>query len=79
MTTNNSVNDYNYNIINNITPAGVVSSWGYHDTNMEKVMKRLEIIEERLLIVEPDLSLHEKYPALKEAYEQYKIIEKLVK
>jgi len=39
---------------------------------------RMEKIEERLAILHPSFGLHDKFPALKEAYEQYKIIERLV-
>lgn len=46
--------------------------------DMYGVVDRLEKIEERLLILKPDLEKHEKYPALKSAYEKYLMIEKLV-
>lgn len=49
------------------------------EANIAKINKRLDAIEERLLIINPNESMHEKYPALKEAYEAYKIVEKLVK
>ena len=39
---------------------------------------RITKIEKRLLILEPNFELHDKYPSLKEAYEQYKIIERLI-
>lgn len=42
------------------------------------LLKRVEELEKRLLIIPPNEALQEKYPALKEAYEAYKIIEKLV-
>ena len=38
---------------------------------------RLRIVEERLLIVDPPTGKLSKYPALAEAYKEYKIIEKL--
>ena len=41
-------------------------------------MDRMAKIEERLAILEPNQELQDKYPALQEAYEAYKIIEKLV-
>ena len=43
------------------------------------LLKRIEAIEERLAILEPNQELQEKYPSLQEAYDAYKIIEKLVK
>ena len=39
---------------------------------------RVREIEKRLLILEPNFELHDKYPSLKEAYEQYKLIERLI-
>ena len=45
----------------------------------EMLIKRIEAIEDRLLILQPNQELQDKYPALQEAYEAYKIIEKMVK
>ena len=39
------------------------------------VGKTLDMIMDRLCIIEPSLQLMDKYPALKEAYDAYKIIE----
>lgn len=50
----------------------------YYTTYNVDINKRLDQIEARLLILQPAIELHEKYPALKEAYEHYKLIEKLV-
>jgi len=38
----------------------------------------LKTLQSRFLILEEDFQKHEQYPALKAAYEQYKIIEKLL-
>ena len=38
----------------------------------------LKIIQERLLIINENFEKHEKYPALKDAYEKYKLIETLI-
>lgn len=46
--------------------------------NPIKVAETLEMILKRLLIVEADFQKMEKYPALKEAYDNYKLIETLV-
>jgi hypothetical protein len=43
------------------------------------VAKTLEHIMERLCIIEPSFEKMEKYPALKEAYDNYKLIEALIK
>lgn len=43
-----------------------------------KIAETLEKIMERLSIIEPDLEKMEKYPALREAYENYRAIEALI-
>lgn len=45
--------------------------------NQEKIEKRLEKIEEHLAILEPDGKKMKRFPALKAAYENYKITEGL--
>jgi hypothetical protein len=45
---------------------------------MTQVKNRLDAIEKRLLILQPQFELHEKYPALKEAYEAYQTIAAIV-
>ena len=44
-----------------------------------RVAETLEQIMDRLAIIVPDLEKMEKYPALKEAYENYKLVESLIK
>ena len=48
----------------------------------EDVVKELEIrirnLEARLLVVEPQLRLMEEYPGLKNAYNEYKLVERLI-
>lgn len=39
----------------------------------------MQEVRDRLLILEPNFELMEQYPALKDAYEKYKLIEKLLK
>jgi hypothetical protein len=48
------------------------------DPNFKKLSERIQELEKRLLVLHPNEGLHEKYPALKEAYEAYQIIEKLI-
>jgi len=38
----------------------------------------MESVNKRLLILQDDFEKHEKYPALKQLYEQYKMMEKLL-
>lgn len=47
--------------------------------NLDEVAAMMETLKERLLIITPDFEKHEKYPALKEAYEHYKLIEAMCK
>ncbi len=47
--------------------------------SIDEIAWRLERIEERLLILIPDPSKLAKYEALRRAYEEYKLMEALVK
>lgn len=47
--------------------------------NLDEVADMMKVLKERLLIITPDFEKHEKYPALKEAYDNYKLIEALCK
>ena len=44
----------------------------------EALLQRVIEIEKRLAILQPNETLQEKFPALQEAYEAYKIVEKIV-
>jgi D-mannonate dehydratase len=48
------------------------------DATVRELLSRIKDIEQRLAIVVPGEELHNKYPALKEAYDHYKLIEALV-
>ncbi len=50
-----------------------------HVKEISDIKERISAIEDRLAIIRPDEVLQEKYPSLKEAYEHYKLIEKLVR
>lgn len=39
---------------------------------------KIDNIEKQLLILSPTISLHDKYPALQEAYDAYQLILKLI-
>lgn len=50
-----------------------------NEAELKIINKRLEEIEKRLhILTKPDQDLMDKYPALKEAYDAYKLIEKLI-
>jgi len=59
-------------------------SWGSLDLNLpenedfKELKERIEGIEKRLAIVIPNTELQARFPALQEAYNHYKLIEKLV-
>lgn len=42
------------------------------------IVKTLEVLMDRLAVIEPNFELMEKYPALREAYENYKVMEALL-
>ena len=46
--------------------------------DFQDVQARLAAIEQRLAILHPNETLQAKYPSLQEAYDHYKLIEKLV-
>lgn len=49
------------------------------DYKISSLEKKIGMIMDRLAIVDPMIELHEKYPALKDAYENYKIVEAMCK
>lgn len=63
-----------------LTAGSTGASWGpiFTEPDYQILLKRIEAIEARLAIIEPNQVLQDRYPALQEAYEAYKIIERLV-
>jgi hypothetical protein len=50
-----------------------------NEAELKTIDRRLEEIEKRLhILTKPNQELLDKYPALKEAYDHYKLIEKLI-
>ncbi len=45
---------------------------------VDTLSSAVDLIMEKLKIIEPDIAKHEKYPALKDLYDQYKMIEKMI-
>ena len=60
------------------------TSWRSYNTGgkIEDVVTELELrikkLEARLSVIEPQIQLMEQYPALKNAYSEYKLVEKLI-
>lgn len=86
MATSQSTGDYPYT---NIYTAGTGllinnnPTWGSIELDLpnkdfQDLSNRLAKIEERLAILHPNEELQKRFPALQEAYEHYKLIEKLV-
>ena len=46
--------------------------------DFREVLERIAAIEQRLAILRPNETLQAKYPSLQEAYDHYKLIEKIV-
>jgi hypothetical protein len=46
--------------------------------NLDEVADLVKILKERLLVIIPDFEKHEKYAALKKAYDHYKLIEAMI-
>ena len=46
--------------------------------NLDEMAEMMNTLKERLLILTPNFQLHEHYPALKEAYEHYKVLEAML-
>lgn len=47
--------------------------------NIDDVAETLQVVKERLLILTPDFEKMEKYPALKIAYDNYKMVEAMLR
>jgi hypothetical protein len=82
-----STGDYPYTNIYTAGAGLMVSSgasWQTLELNLpdnkdfKEVQSRLDAIESRLAILRPNEELQARFPALQEAYEHYKLIEKLV-
>ncbi len=46
--------------------------------SVEEIVDFMEVMKRRMLILTPDLEKHEHFPALKEAYEQYLVLDRLM-
>lgn len=59
------------------TPAVLSTSKG-NSVDLDELAEMMKIMKERLLILIPAFEKHEKYAALKKAYDNYKMIEALI-
>jgi hypothetical protein len=72
---NNTTGYFNHNTIDVFPDQDLVVS---HNGKKIKVGETLEKILDRLCILVPDYEKMEKYPALREAYEAYQLIDKMI-
>jgi hypothetical protein len=49
-----------------------------NEIDLDELADLLKVLKKRLLIIAPDFEKHEKYPMLKELYEEYKAMERLL-
>jgi hypothetical protein len=61
-----------------INSAAVLTTSKGNSVDLDELAEMMKIMKERLLILIPDFEKHEKYAALKKAYDNYKMIEALI-
>ena len=49
-----------------------------NEIDIDELANMMEVLKKRLLIIAPNFEMHEKYPMLKEMYNEYKAMEKLL-
>lgn len=49
-----------------------------NEIDLDDLADTMKVVKERLLMITPDFEKHEKYPMLKQAYEHYKLVEKML-
>ena len=49
-----------------------------HEINLDKMYEIVQLLSERLMIIAEDPVILEKYPTLKDTYEQYKLLSALM-
>ena len=63
---------------NSISGVNEINTANGKRIDLEELADVVETIKKRLLIITPNFELHEKYPMLKELYDEYKVLEKLL-
>jgi hypothetical protein len=63
---------------NSISGVNEINTANGKRIDLEELADVVETIKKRLLILAPNFELHEKYPMLKELYDEYKALEKLL-
>lgn len=82
---NSTLNNLSYTTTTFAQPATLtlsgskpVISTEKNEINLDELAEFMKIMRERFLIIVPNFEKHEKYSALKKAYENYKLIESMI-
>ena len=64
--------------IKNTPPIVTFKTADGRSVTMDEIVDFMEVMKRRMLVITPDFEKHEKFPALKEAYTTYLMIERLI-
>lgn len=59
-------------------PEKTVLKTSKNEIDLDELADLMKILKKRLLIIAPDFEKHEKYPMLKQLYDEYKALERLL-
>jgi hypothetical protein len=76
-TTNTGINAGSGLTINNDTGKNYIKT-PKSEIDIDELADMMQTLKKRLLILTPNFEMHEKYPMLKELYDEYKAMEKLL-
>ena len=76
-TTNTAINAGSGLTINNDTGKNYIKT-PKSEIDIDELADMMQTLKKRLLILTPNFEMHEKYPMLKELYNEYKAMEKLL-
>lgn len=62
----------------NTVQAATISTANGSVVDIDELAELIKVLKERLLVITPNFEMHEKYPMLKELYDEYKALEKLL-
>jgi len=76
--TDNAIGRSNLIYVSGNNSINAISLTDLNKERHEEIIEHLTALEERLLILQNNIEKHEKYSALKDLYDQYKMIEALI-
>lgn len=62
----------------NTVHAATIKTAKGSEIDIDELADLIKVLKERLLVITPNFEMHEKYPMLKELYDEYKAMEKLL-